>query len=230
MEQNNDMTALKLISSRDEAGNVRTFIFETNGLTWIAGQNQGYTLPQAGATEAENQRWFTIASAPSERVIHLTTRVSESRFKQALNAMKPGEEIMAYDVGGDFTWEGESDEPVVMVAGGIGVTPFRSILLERHRAGKPLNATLLYFNRTEEVSFQTELQNLSNKHPEFTLRIAIGEPITADKILELAPQARKQMLYLSGPEPMVESIGSRLHERGITVKQDRFPGYDDKNY
>ena len=52
------MPTLKLISSRDEAGNVRTFIFETNGLTWIAGQNQGYILPQAGETEAENQRWF----------------------------------------------------------------------------------------------------------------------------------------------------------------------------
>jgi ferredoxin-NADP reductase len=230
MEQNKNISTLKLISSRDEAGNVRTFIFETSGLTWIAGQNQGYILPQAGATEAENQRWFTIASAPSERVIHLTTRVSESRFKQALNAMRPGEEIKAFDLGGDFTWEEESDEPVVMVAGGIGVTPFRSILFERHKAGKPLNTTLLYFNRTKEVFFQTELQSLSNEHPEFTLRIPIGVHITADKILELAPQARKQILYLSGPEPMVESIGSKLHERGITVKQDRFPGYDDKNY
>jgi ferredoxin-NADP reductase len=145
MEQNKNMSTLKLISSRDEAGNVRTFIFETSGLTWIAGQSQGYILPQAGETEAENQRWFTIVSAPSEGVIHITTRVSESRFKQTLNAMKPGEEIKAFDLGGDFTWEEESDEPVVMVAGGIGVTPFRSILLERHRAGKPLNATLLYF-------------------------------------------------------------------------------------
>lgn len=224
------MTTLKLISSRDEAGNVRTFIFDTNGLAWVAGQNQGYILPQAGETEAENQRWFTIASAPSEGVIHITTRVSESRFKKTLNAMKPGEEIKAFDLGGDFTWEEASDEPVVMVAGGIGITPFRSILLERHKAGKPLNATLLYFNRTEEVSFQTELKNLAHKHPELTLRIAIGEQISADKILELAPQARKQILYLSGPEPMVESIGAKLHERGVTVKQDRFPGYDDKNY
>src|SRR5665647_3881307 len=127
----------------------------------------------------------------------------------------PRSKAMAFDLGGDFTWEEESDEPVVMVAGGIGVTPFRSILLERHRAGKPLNATLLYFNRIEEVPFQTELQKLSNKHPEFTLRIPIGEHITADKILELAPQAKKQMLYLSGPEQMVKSIGSKLHERGI---------------
>lgn len=224
------MTTFNLISSHDEAGNVRTFTFETNGITWIAGQSQGYILPQAGETEAENQRWFTIASAPSEGVIHITTRVSESRFKKTLNAMKPGEEIKAFDLGGDFTWEEESDEPVVMVAGGIGITPFRSILLERHKAGKPLNATLLYFNRTKEVSFQTELQRLSKQHPEFSLRIAIGESITSDKILELAPQAKKQILYLSGPEPMVESIGSKLHERGITVKQDRFPGYDDKNY
>ncbi len=228
MEQN--ISTLKLISSLDEAGNVRTFIFEAKGLIWIAGQNQGYILPQAGETETENQRWFTIASAPSEGAIHISTRVSDSRFKQTLNAMKPGDEIKAFELGGDFTWEEESDEPVVMVAGGIGVTPFRSILLERHKAGKPLNATLLYFNRSEEVPFQIELQRLSDKHPEFTLRIVIGEQITADKILELAPQAKKQMLYLSGPEQMVKSIGSKLHERGITVKQDRFPGYDDKNY
>ena len=75
-----------------------------------------------------------------------------------------------------------------------------------------------------------ELQRLSNIHPEFTLRMVIGEQVTADKIIELAPQARKQILYLSGPEPMVESIGLKLRERGITVKQDRFPGYDEKNY
>ncbi|MBK5226277.1 MAG: FAD-dependent oxidoreductase [Thermoleophilia bacterium] len=230
MEQNKNISTLKLISSHDEVGNVRTFIFETGGLTWVAGQSLGYTLPQAGEAEAEKQRWFTIASAPSERAIHISTRVSESRFKQALNAMKPGEEIKAYDLGGDFTWKEESDEPVVMVAAGIGVTPFRSILLERHKAEKPLNATLLYFNRTEEVPFQTELQKLSNKHPEFTLRIVIGEHVTADKIIELAPQARKQIFYLSGPKPMVESIGLKLRERGITVKQDRFPGYDEKNY
>src|ERR1035437_3945902 len=118
MEQYKNISTLKLISSRDEAGNVRTFIFEASGLTWIAGQNQGYILPQAGETETENQRWFTIASAPSEGAIHISTRVSNGGYKQALNAMRAGDEIKAFEFGGFFTGEGETAEPVVMVAGG----------------------------------------------------------------------------------------------------------------
>src|SRR5680860_1207837 len=135
-ENSNNTTTLKLISAHDEVGNVRTFVFETGGLEWIAGQNQGYVLPQAGATKSENEHWFTISSAPSEGVVNISTRISESGFKQALNALRPDDEIQTHSLGGDFTWE-EVDEPVVFVAGGIGVTPFRSILVGRKAQGKP---------------------------------------------------------------------------------------------
>lgn len=57
MEQDKAVSTLKLISSRDEAGNVRTFIFDTNGLTWLAGQNQGYILPHRGCWTASLRRW-----------------------------------------------------------------------------------------------------------------------------------------------------------------------------
>lgn len=230
METTHNTKTLKLLSSHEEAGNVRTFVFETGGLVWIAGQSQGYVLPQAGATDEENEHWFTIASAPSEGTIHISTRISDSKFKQALNAMKPGDEIQVHDLGGDFIWEEDPSEPIVMVAGGIGVTPFRSILLERDAKGKKLNVVLLYFNRTNEVPFKEELENLAQAHPEFSMQIVVGKPISADAILELAPQAREQITYLSGPEPMVESVGAELRERGVNVKQDWFPGYDEKNY
>jgi ferredoxin-NADP reductase len=230
MEKEKSTSALKLSASYDEIDNVRTFVFETGGLHWLAGQSQGYILPQAGATEKENQHWFTISSAPSEGTINISTRISESAFKQALNAMKPGDEIRTHSLGGDFIWEEADGVPVTLVAAGIGVTPFRSILLQRKALEKPLNATLLYFNRGGGVPFEKELQKLSQEYSEFVLKIVVGEPITADKIFELAPQASVETVYLSGPAPMVTSIGSDLKERRVIIKQDWFPGYDEKNY
>ena len=221
---------LKLISSHAEAGNIRTFVFETGGLEWIAGQNQAYILPQAGKTEAENERWFTISSPPSAGTINISTRVSDSAFKQALNALKPGDAIERHDINGDFTWEDESDTPVVLVAGGIGVTPFHSILLERHAVAKGLPATLLHFNRDDQIPFQAEFEQLLELHPELTIQYVIGQSVTAEKILELAPHAKSQITYVSGPEAMVMAVCEELKKHGVTTKQDEFPGYDEKNF
>ena len=230
MEPEKSTFTLKLSTSHDEIDNVRTFVFEAGGLNWVAGQSQGYILQNAGGTEKENQHWFTISSAPSEATINISTRISDSVFKQALNALKPGDEITAHSLGGDFIWEEADSAPVILVAAGIGVTPFRSILLERKALGKPLNATLLYFNRIGGVPFEKELQKLSQDHSEFSLKIMVGEPVTSDKILELAPEANVETVYLSGPAPMVKSIGAELKERGVTIKEDRFPGYNEDNY
>lgn len=230
MEENKKISKLQLTSSKAEAGNVRTFIFEAGGLKWVAGQYQGYILPQAGKTEAEKQRWFTIASPPSGSLIHISTRISDSTFKQVLNALVPGDTIQAHSLEGDFTWEEETIEPVVLIAGGIGVTPFRSILLERHAAGKPLNAALLYFNRTNEIPFREEIEALERKHPEFTYVPIVGEHITANTILERSPLVNDKNFYLSGPEPMVESVGNELKGLGVNLKQDWFPGYNEENY
>lgn len=230
MEQEKALTTLSLISSHDEVGNVRTFVFEKKTLEWIAGQSQAYVLPQAGETEKENQHWFTISSAPVEGTINISTRISSSPFKQTLNALKTGDEIGTHSLGGTFTWE-ETDGPsVILIAAGIGITPFRSILHQRSATGKPLNATLLYFNRTNEIPFENELQKLRQEHSEFQIKSLVGESVTAEKIFELAPEAAERVVYLSGPAPMVSSIGSVLKERGVTIKQDRFPGYDATNF
>lgn len=223
-------TKLKLISTHPEAGNIKTFVFETGGLEWLAGQNQAYILPQAGETEAENERWFTISSPPSAGTINISTRISDSAFKQALNALQPGDMIERHTINGDFTWEDESDTPVVLVAGGIGVTPFHSMLLERHAVGKSLNATMLHFNRDDQVPFQAEFEQLLEQHPELTITYVTGEPVSAEKILELAPQVKEQVTYLSGPEAMVMAVGDELRKQGVNVKQDEFPGYNETNF
>src|SRR5690606_24221054 len=174
------MPRLKLLSSHDEAGNIRTYVFEAGDTSWIAGQHDTFVLEQAGDDKAVNRRWFTIASAPSEGCIWLTTRISDSPFKQALSRLKPGDAITTQGVGGKFVWEDDAPVPVVLVAGGIGITPFRSILVERKAQGKPLNATLLYFNRDEHIAYRELFDRLAKEHPEFQVRYLINEPITAE--------------------------------------------------
>lgn len=224
------MATLQFISSYPEVSNIRTFVFGAGDLTWQAGQYQTYVLESVDGTEDEKKRFFTIASAPSEKEIHISTRVTDSKFKQALNALQPGQTIETRNLEGDFTWEDSSDTPVVLVAGGIGVTPFRSMLLERHALGKPLSCTLVHYNREDAVPFRGEFEKLAAVHPELNLLYIIGQPITADSILQAAPQATTQVTYLSGPEPMVDAVGEELKKRGVNLKQDWFPGYDDETY
>jgi len=221
-----NMADLKLLSKHIETGNIKTFVFETGGATWQAGQYQTYKLPAAGDTKDYNQRFFTIASAPSENEIHISTRVGDSKFKRTLDALSPGDTIDASGIEGDFTWDDESS--VVFVAGGIGVTPYRSILLERHSQGKPLNAILLHFNRDEQIPFKEEFEALKELHPELELRYITGQPITAATIIERAPESKDRTVYLSGPEPMVDSVGDELKDQGVNLKQDWFPGYTDQ--
>lgn len=222
------MTKVKLIRSYDEVSNIRTFVFETGGASWQAGQYQKWELPQLEGDEKTRRRYFTIAAAPSEGEFHISTRVSDSAFKQALNAMQPGDEIDTYDIKGDFIWEG--DESVVLVAGGIGVTPYRSMFLERAATGKQLNAHLLYFGRDENFAFREEFDKLAETHPELKIDYIVGEPITTDAILTHAPEAATQTTYLSGPEAMVDALGEELEARGVKLKQDWFPGYTETTY
>lgn len=222
------MPKLKLVSSYAEVGNIRTFVFETNGATWVPGQYQTYTLDSVAGDDDAKKRYFTIAAAPSENEIHISTRVTDSAFKQALNALQPGDEIEADDIEGDFVWE--DDEAVVLVAGGIGVTPYRAMLVERAKQGKKIPARLLYFGRDDNFAFRQEFDNIASTHPELQIDYIVGEMVSADNILKYAPEAASTTVYISGPEPLVDAVGDDLQAKGVKLKQDWFPGYTDKTY
>lgn len=225
---------LKLIERIPEAAGVESFIFEPQEpISWRPGQFLHWVLHHEPTDDRGSDRWFTVSAAPYEGRVMLTTRVKadgqQSSFKKALIALETGSEMMEVsDVDGDFIVEDPSRE-YVFIAGGIGVTPFRSILKQLDHDGEAIKATLIYGNRDADAPFKAEFAELETRHPEFHVRYVLApERIDEAKIRELVPDLEKPMFYVSGPEPMTDALHAVLKGMGIAserIKGDWFPGY-----
>jgi len=222
---------LTLLEKELLAENIWAFRFRPETpLTWVAGQFIQVKLPHDHPDAEGTKRWFTVSSAPYEGIIQITTRVTPSTFKQALAALPVGGQLpLIAEPEGDFTWV-DTDRPLVFVAGGIGMTPFRSILRQRFHDHQPLGVTLIYGSRTADMPFKDEFTEMSAANPGFKVEYVVGEPITAAK---LYPAMRDALIYVSGPEPMVEALGDQIRAAGLPdaqLKQDFFPNYNASNY
>lgn len=225
---------LTLAEKENLVDNIWAFRFTpTQPTTWIPGQFIRVELDHDSPDDEGTKRFFTISSAPYDKIVQITTRVTNSTFKQALAALPIGGVLpMIKEPDGDFVWQ-DSDKPLVLVAGGIGITPFRSILKQRAHDNKPLNATLIYSGRDENLPFKDEFNGWAAEHPEFIVKYVIGERLTAEKIAELQPTINESFVYVSGPEPMVETIGHQLKTAGLLdsqLQQDFFPNYNESNF
>ena len=150
---------LTLKGAREFGENVADFSFATEGsapLAFAPGQYLEWTLAHERNDGRGNRRYFTIASSPTERDVHLGVKFYEpsSSFKKRLRAMRPGDTIVAGHLAGDFTLPRDPSEKLAFVAGGIGITPFRSMakyMTDTSTNGGPKrDAVLLYSNRTPE--------------------------------------------------------------------------------
>ncbi len=224
---------LTLAERKQEAADVTSFIFQGDApLTWRAGQFLRYTLPHPDPDDRETNRYFTIASAPFEGVVMLTTRFAaekSSTFKRALQRLPLGATLEAGRPGGDFVVDDPAVE-YVFVAGGIGITPYRAILLDLEHRALPIRGTLLYANRTPAFVYEREIQALAERHSGFSVHYFVApDRITEASIRRAVPDLQRPTFYLSGPEPMVEATGEMLADLGIPemhMKRDYFPGYD----
>ena len=223
---------LKLIARKAESPGVESFIFKPDEpLVWKAGQFLHYVLNHESTDDRGSDRWFTIASAPYERHVMITTRFAAKRsstFKKTLKALKRGDSIEVSDLDGDFIVSDPKKE-YVFIAGGIGITPFRAILKQAEHDGKQLRVTLLYANRKTVAAYKKGFDAMTRRNPNFKIHY-LFHPQRIDKptIKELVPDLGRPMFYVSGPEPMVESIGKMLRQLGVPkkrIKQDWFPGY-----
>lgn len=225
---------LRLKEKEHLVDNVWAFRFApSQPLSWIPGQFIRVKIPHDNPDEEGMRRWFTISSTPHDGFIQITTRVTDTSFKQALAALEIDDEVQLVEQpDGDFIWQ-ESDKPLVLVAGGIGITPFYSMLKARGHSGKSVSATLIYNGRTDDLPFKTEFEEASKRHSEFTVRYVIGKPLTAETLTTLVPDINSSQVYVSGPEPMVESLSGQLKANGLPASQlhqDFFPHYTEANF
>jgi ferredoxin-NADP reductase len=225
---------LTLIEKAHLVDNVWAFRFKPEGpFDWTAGQYVRVDLPHENPDTEGTKRWFTNSAAPFEGIMQITTRVTETTFKQALSKLEPGDELqLIEDPEGDFVWQ-DSELPIVFVAGGIGITPFRSILKQRVHDGQPLDVTLVYGSRTTDVPFKDELEQWQSANPGLHVHYIVGAPLTAEAIAEVVPDLNQSLVYVSGPEPMVQALSSDLAKHGLPAEQletDEFPNYDQTNY
>jgi ferredoxin-NADP reductase len=224
---------LKFIRSEKVVGDVISFIFEPEEpLNWQPGQYMHYLLPHESEDERGHERWFTNSAAPFEGHVMISTRINDqgSSFKRTLQSLQPGDEIEADGPEGNFT-VGDTERNYIFVAGGIGITPFRSILYDAYNKGIKLKVKLLYATRNEDIPFKDELEQFAANNPNMSIEYIV-DPHSIDKELlkQRIDATDNPMVYVSGPKPMVKSFASDLRELGLAqenIKTDDFPGYKD---
>jgi ferredoxin-NADP reductase len=225
---------LTLLRKEHLTDNIWAFQFSSpKPLNYVPGQYVQVELPHDNPDSEGTKRWFTNSAAPFQGILQITTRVTNTTFKQALGNLPIGGELqLIAQPDGDFVWQ-DGDRPLVFVAGGIGVTPFYSMLKQRVHDQLPLKATLIYGGRSEDLPFRAELDEWAAAKPDFRVEYAIGAPLTAATLSALDPNLNASLVYLSGPEPMVEALGDDLKAHGLPaeqLKQDFFPNYTETNY
>lgn len=222
----------------DVAQNIKTFWFNPeNYPEHTPGQYLRWYLPHENADERGERRWFTVSASPSEQpLISFTTKFApekSSSFKAKLQTLKPGDSMEYTGPFGDFVLPKDESLPLVFVGGGIGVTPFRSIIKYLADTEQKRDIQMIYAaNSLEEIAFN----DLFETNTKLTLILSnpladwAGETgrLDGSRILDLTQHNDKTLFYLSGPEPMIEALVTDLTEKGLhetRIVTDNFPGY-----
>lgn len=225
------------------AGTVAWRMTRPPGFTFRAGQNVELSLP--GSTPGKPvTRTLSLASAPCDDELLVAARIGRSEFKTALAALRPGIAGRIEGPHGSLALHRTPTRDAVFIAGGIGITPFRSMLRQAAHDRDLRRFTLVYSNtRPESAAFLGELQEMQRSLPNFRLvatmtglspaecdwageRRAIGAALVHDASASLAAP----IFYLAGPPAMVVAIRAALEAAaGVDdhdVRGEEFLGYD----
>lgn len=214
-------------------------------LHFLPGQYMEWTLPHHRIDGRGNRRTFTIASAPEESSLHLGVKFYEpsSSYKQALAALQPGDTLAVGNVAGEFLLPAKPGQSLVWIAGGIGITPFRSMLqhLLEHHQSRPI--TLFYLvSSGQEIAYkdvldqakaqlQTRIIYVVDKGAAPSHELGWVGQLDIDKLIHHLPAhqtLKNSLFYLSGPPGMVQHFKGSLRQAGVNSRRlttDFFPGY-----
>ncbi len=228
----------------EEARGITDFVFTADRpMPFRPGQYLEWTLGHEKTDTRGNRRYFTIASSPTENEIHLGVKFYDpcSSFKKTLAALAPGETIAAGQLAGDFTLPKNPGEKLAFIAGGIGITPFRSMIKYLIDTGDRRSVVMLYANkRTDDIAYADTFEEARKKMQLKTVYV-VTDPaspppgrygrtgaINGQMISEEIPDYKERKFYLSGPHGMVVAYDQTLRRMGVPaahIKKDYFPGF-----
>jgi len=232
------------LHEKKQAGSstVYDFAFTTpRPVAFKAGQYIEWTLPHAHADERGNRRTFSIASSPTERTVHLGVKFYKpsSSFKRALFELEAGSQLWAGHVAGDFVLPGDPSQKMVWLAGGIGITPFRSMAKYIIDTKQQCDIVLFYaVADPEELMYMDVFKEAAP----YGLRVlpvltvpdvpagwtGLSGFITADTITSHIPDYADRRFYMSGPNAMTTAYRSMVRGMGVPASHivtDYFSGY-----
>jgi len=237
-------STLTLKETRDVADGTRLFIFDKpEGYTFKAGQYVALEVPKMEGIEIDPRgliRSLSIASAPFEGELYFSMRKGESSFKQICWMLTPGAIVTITKAVGFFVLPAPEDtRPIVFVAGGIGITPVRSILKQAEYEKSNRNFTLLYANRfTKDAAFNEEMKQIVLPEFRYVTVLSKSEELCAEKndergyicaetIKKYCEDVSGCLYYIVGSPQFSEAIEKTLIEIGVTRDQwhsDPFTG------
>ena len=222
-------TNIALKEHRNEGENVHTFIFTPEKpLTWKAGQHSIFTMSDKDIV-GKKWRAFSVASAPHEGVIQISTNINEnpSGFKQRLLDLNIGDTIKMHGPFGEFYLKPKMKH-VVGIVGGIGITPFRSILCDVAKNNLQTPITLIYSAR-EKYTYKDELDAWTEQNPNIKIIYThTPEEVQAELSKHLTNCTHTDYFFISGAPRMIEALQTTCLENKINKKNvisDPFKGY-----
>ena len=196
--------------------------------------------PQLG--EDSRAHAFSIVSAPEESQLTVTTRMRDSAYKRALGRLETGASVLIDGPFGSMTLHNKASRPACFIAGGIGITPFMSMLRHAFKANSAHRLMLIYSNRRpEDTAFLTELQDYARHNERFQLVATMtdmdkssqswsGETARIDAafLTRVSAGLASPIFYVAGPPALVAGVRAELTVAGIDdddIRSEDFSGY-----
>lgn len=216
-----------------------TFELDSDEVDWTPGEYFWVELLDPPYDDEKGaRRHITVVTSPTEGVLGLATRIRDSAFKKSLVEMPEGSAVDVEQPKGSFVLPEDTSQRYAFVAGGIGITPFRSML--RYIADKDLDydITLVYSNRdVESTAFLDELKELESVVPRCRVIFTMTDDpswegdtrmLDAEVLRDLLGDLESFHFMVAGPPPMAKSVEASLLEAGLSedqVQSDSFSGY-----
>lgn len=224
-------------------GTMRFHFKKPEGFVHQAGQSLDLTLVNPSETDAEgNTRAFSIVAAPHEDELMIATRMRDTAFKRVLRDLPEGTQVQVDGPFGSFFLHENAKRPAVFLSGGIGITPFYSMVKDAAHRALPHQIYLFYSNRRpEDAAFLKELQALEQENANYhciptmtdmekSTQTWEGERGYIDEAMvhKYVPADAMPVYYLAGPATMVAAMRKLLNGMGVSnddIKFEEFSGY-----